>query len=150
MTTEEILLQILDEQKKMSSDITEMRSDITDMQSQMSEMRSDINELQVNQREMLNRQINLENKVDGLENKVDGLENKVDGLENKVDGLDKDVKSIKITLENEVSPAIKTLTEMQIQNSGRLVVIKKDVQDLKNNFAINEVLFGLEKMRANQ
>lgn len=122
MTTEEILLQILDEQKKMSSDITEMRSDI--------------NELQVNQREMLNRQINLENKVDGLENKVDGL--------------DKDVKSIKITLENEVSPAIKTLTEMQIQNSGRLVVIKKDVQDLKNNFAINEVLFGLEKMRANQ
>ena len=143
MTTEEILLQILDEQKKMSSDITEMRSDITDMQSQMSEMRSDINELQVNQREMLNRQINLENKVDGLENKVDGLEI-------KVDGLDKDVKSIKITLENEVSPAIKTLTEMQIQNSGRLVVIKKDVQDLKNNFAINEVLFGLEKMRANQ
>lgn len=136
MTTEEILLQILDEQKKMSSDITEMRSDITDMQSQMSEMRSDINELQVNQREMLNRQINLENKVDGLENKVDGL--------------DKDVKSIKITLENEVSPAIKTLTELQVHNSGRLVVIKKDVQDLKNNFAINEVLFGLEKMRANQ
>ncbi|MGN0598545.1 MAG: hypothetical protein ACI4JK_01520 [Oscillospiraceae bacterium] len=143
MTTEEILLQILDEQKKMSSDLTEMRSDITDMQSQMSEMRSDINELQVNQREMLNRQINLENKVDGLENKVDGLEN-------KVDGLDKDVKSIKITLENEVSPAIKTLTEMQIQNSGRIVVIKKDIQDIKNNFAINEVLFGLEKMRADQ
>lgn len=150
MTTEEILLQILDEQKKMSSDITEMRSDITDLRSDITdirsditEMRSDIAELQNNQSEMLHRQINLENKVDGLENRFDGLEN-------KVDGLDKDVKSIKITLENEVSPAIKTLTEMQIQNSGRLVVIKKDIQNIKNNFAINEVLFGLEKMRANQ
>lgn len=136
MTTEEILLQILDEQKKMSSDITEMRSEITDIRSDITEMRSDINELQNNQSEMLHRQINLENKVDGLENKVDGL--------------DKDVKSIKITLENEVSPAIKTLTEMQIHNSGRLVVIESDVRDLKDNFAINEVLFGLEKMRANQ
>ena len=136
MTTEEILLQILDEQKKMSSDITEMRSDITDLRSDITdirsditEMRSDINELQNNQSEMLHRQINLENKVDGL---------------------DKDVKSIKITLENEVSPAIKTLTEMQIHNSGRLVVIESDVRDLKDNFAINEVLFGLEKIRANQ
>ncbi|MGN1304606.1 MAG: hypothetical protein ACI4YB_06190, partial [Oscillospiraceae bacterium] len=87
----------------------------------------------------------LENKVDGLENKVDGLENKVDGLENKVDGLDKDVKSIKITLENEVSPAIKTLTEMQIQNSGRLVVIKKDIQNIKNNFAIKKFFSDLRK-----
>ena len=134
MNTEEILLQILEEQKKtradindIRTDINEMRTDINGIHSEINEMRSDIMELQNNQREMLDRQERLENRQDTLE---------------------KDVKSIKITLENEVSPAIRTLTEMQVQNSGRLVVIENDVRDLKDNFAINEVLFGLEKMKS--
>ena len=141
MNTEEILLQILEEQKKTRADINDIRTDINEMRadingihseinemrSEMNEMRSDITELQNNQREMLDRQERLENRQDTLE---------------------KDVKSIKITLENEVSPAIRTLTEMQVQNSGRLVVIENDVRDLKDNFAINEVLFGLEKMKS--
>lgn len=134
MNTEEILLQILEEQKKTRADINDIRTDINgihseinEMRSDMNEMRSDITELQNNQREMLDRQERLENKQDILE---------------------KDVRSIKITLENEVSPAIRTLTEMQVQNSGRLVVIENDVRDLKDNFAINEVLFGLEKMKS--
>ena len=76
------------------------------------------------------------------------VETRLNNVEAKQDSLEKDVKSIKLTLENEVSPAIRTLTEMQVQNSGRLVVIEKDVCDLKDNFAINEVLYGLEKMRA--
>ena len=111
----------------MRSDINGIHSEINEMRSDMNEMRSDITELQNNQREMLDRQERLENKQDTLE---------------------KDVRSIKITLENEVSPAIRTLTEMQVQNSGRLVVIENDVRDLKDNFAINEVLFGLEKMKS--
>ena len=141
MNTEEILLQILEEQKKTRADINDIRTDISEMRtdingihseineirSEMNDMRSDITELQNNQREMLDRQERLENRQDTLE---------------------KDVKSIKITLENEVSPAIRTLTEMQVQNSGRLVVIENDVRDLKDNFAINEVLFGLEKMKS--
>ena len=127
MNTEEILLQILEEQKKTRADINDIRTDIGEIRTEINEMRSDITELQNNQREMLDRQERLENKQDTLE---------------------KDVRSIKITLENEVSPAIRTLTEMQVQNSGRLVVIENDVRDLKDNFAINEVLFGLEKMKS--
>lgn len=141
MNTEEILLQILDEQKKTRADINDIRTDIN-------EMRSDITELQKNQREMLDRQDKFDERMVGFESRQDNFDKKLDNVEAKQNTLEKDVKSIRITLENEVSPAIRTLTEMQVQNSGRLVVIENDVRDLKDNFAINEVLFGLEKMKS--
>ncbi len=141
MNTEEILLQILEEQKKTRADINDIRTDIN-------EMRSDITELQKNQREMLDRQDKFDERMAGFESRQDNFDKKLDNVEAKQDTLEKDVKSIRITLENEVSPAIRTLTEMQVQNSGRLVVIENDVRDLKDNFAINEVLFGLEKMKS--
>ena len=155
MNTEEILLQILDEQKKtradindIRTDINEMRTDINSIHSEINEMRSDITELQNNQREMLDRQDKFDERMAGFESRQDNFDKKLDNVEAKQDTLEKDVKSIRITLENEVSPAIRTLTEMQVQNSGRLVVIENDVRDLKDNFAINEVLFGLEKMKS--
>lgn len=162
MNTEEILLQILEEQKKTRADINDIRTDISEMRtdingihleinemrSEMNEMRSDITELQNNQREMLDRQDKFDERMAGFESRQDNFDKKLDNVEAKQDTLEKDVKSIKITLENEVSPAIRTLTEMQVQNSGRLVVIENDVRDLKDNFAINEVLFGLEKMKS--
>lgn len=155
MNTEEILLQILDEQKKtradindIRTDINEMRTDINGIHSEINEMRSDITELQNNQREMLDRQDKFDERMAGFEGRQDNFDKKLDNVEAKQDTLEKDVRSIRITLENEVSPAIRTLTEMQVQNSGRLVVIENDVRDLKDNFAINEVLFGLEKMKS--
>lgn len=148
MNTEEILLQILDEQKKTRADINDIRTDINEMRSEMNDMRSDITELQKNQREMLDRQDKFDERMAGFESRQDNFDKKLDNVEAKQDTLEKDVKSIRITLENEVSPAIRTLTEMQVQNSGRLVVIENDVRDLKDNFAINEVLFGLEKMKS--
>ena len=162
MNTEEILLQILEEQKKTRADINDIRTDISEMRtdingihseinemrSEMNEMRSDITELQNNQREMLDRPDQFAERMAGFESRQDNFDKKLDNVEAKQDTLEKDVKSIKITLENEVSPAIRTLTEMQVQNSGRLVVIENDVRDLKDNFAINEVLFGLEKMKS--
>lgn len=148
MNTEEILLQILDEQKKTRADINDIRTDIGEMRTEMNDMRSDITELQNNQREMLDRQDKFDARMAGFESRQDKFDEKLDNVEAKQDTLEKDVKSIRITLENEVSPAIRTLTEMQVQNSGRLVVIENDVRDLKDNFAINEVLFGLEKMKS--
>ena len=148
MNTEEILLQILEEQKKTRADINDIRTDIGEMRTEINEMRSDITELQNNQHEMLDRQDKFDERMAGFESRQDNFDKKLDNVEAKQDTLEKDVRSIKITLENEVSPAIRTLTEMQVQNSGRLVVIENDVRDLKDNFAINEVLFGLEKMKS--
>ena len=162
MNTEEILLQILEEQKKTRADINDIRTDISEIRTEINEMRSDITELQNNQREMLDRQDKFDERMAGFESRQDkfdermagfesrqdNFDKKLDNVEAKQDTLEKDVRSIKITLENEVSPAIRTLTEMQVQNSGRLVVIENDVRDLKDNFAINEVLFGLEKMKS--
>lgn len=148
MNTEEILLQILEEQKKTRADINDIHTDINEMRSEMNEMRSDITELQKNQREMLDRQDKFDERMAGFESRQDKFDEKLDNVEAKQATLEKDVRSIRITLENEVSPAIRTLTEMQVQNSGRLVVIENDVRDLKDNFAINEVLFGLEKMKS--
>lgn len=143
MNTDEILLQILEEQKKMRSDMNDMRSEMTDM-------RSDITELQKNQREMLDRQEKFDIRQQKFDIRQESLENGQKNLENNQKSLEKDVKSIKITLENEVSPAIKMLSEMQLQNSKRLIVIEKDVQDIKDDLVIDEVLDGLEKIRSAQ
>lgn len=94
---------------------------LNSMESGQKKMQADIKELQNAQVEMLNRQ----------------------------EQLASDVKSIKITLENEVAPSIKTLTEYQIDDSHRLQSIEKDVQELNDNMAIDEVIAGLQELKVN-
>ncbi len=63
---------------------------------------------------------------------------------NRQEKLEKDVKSIKITLENDVSPSIKMLSELQLDNSKRLIRLERDVQEITDNIAIDEVLDNLK------
>ena len=56
-----------------------------------------------------------------------------------------EITSIKLEIENVISPAIKTLCEMQLDNSKRLRKLESDMQDLNDQLAIGEVLHGLKE-----
>ena len=117
MTTEEMLLQLVEGQKQLFE-----------------------GQKQTNERL---------DKIDGRLNQMDGRLDKMDERFNKIDGrldtLEKDVKVIKLTLENDISPSIKMLSEFQLENSKRLIKLEKDVTELKDELAINDVLQGLKE-----
>ena len=58
--------------------------------------------------------------------------------------MSKDITSIKLKIENEISPSIKMLSEMQLENSHRLVNLENDVQKINDNLAIDEVIRNIK------
>lgn len=100
-------------------------------------------------------------KFDNLEKEVKSVKTDLEeeiksvktGLEEEIKSvktdLEKDIKIIKLTLENDISPSIKLLSELQLENSKRLINLERDVQDLKDDLAINDVLAELEKLKVN-
>lgn len=78
--------------------------------------------------------------------KFENLEKEVKSV--KTD-LEKDIKIIKLTLENDISPSINLLSKLQLENSKRLINLERDVQDLKDGLATNDVLAELEKLKVN-
>ncbi len=65
-------------------------------------------------------------------------------LLNRQEKMQKDISSIKLSLENDVSPSIKMLSELQLENSKRLIRLERDVQDISDNMAIDEVLNNIK------
>lgn len=76
--------------------------------------------------------------------KFDEIQNVQLEMLNRQDNLEKELKCIKITLENEVSPSIKMLSELQLENSKRLIRLERDVQSISDNIAIDEVLNNIK------
>ena len=70
---------------------------------------------------------------------------RLDKMDVRLDNLEKDVRIIKLTLENDISPSIKMLSEFQLENSKRLIKLEKDVTEIKDELAINDVLQGLKE-----
>lgn len=56
-----------------------------------------------------------------------------------------EIKSIKLELENRVSRLLKSLCEMQLENSKRLRILESDVQEFKDQLAVGEVLYSLKE-----
>lgn len=63
---------------------------------------------------------------------------------NRQESMQKDISSIKIALENDIYPSIKMLSELQLENSKRLIRLERDVQDISDNIAIDEVLNNIK------
>ena len=72
------------------------------------------------------------------------LLNRQESMQKEIVSMKKDISSIKITLENDVSPSIKMLSELQLDNSKRLIRLERDVQEISDNIAIDEVLNNLK------
>lgn len=77
--------------------------------------------------------------------RLDKMDKRLDRMDERLDKLEKDVRIIKLTLENDISPSIKMLSEFQLENSKRLIKLENDVTELKDELAINDVLQGLKE-----
>ena len=96
----------------------------------------------------------MDNRLDKMDERFDKIDNRLDEQYNMIhqltlnqEAMQKDIKSIKITLENDIYPAIIMLAELQIDNSKRFRQLEKDVQEIKDNSAIDEVIHELKDMK---
>lgn len=103
MTTDEMLLQLIEGQKQMASEISILKE---------------------GQKQLFEGQKETNKRLDNMEN---------------------DIKSIKLELENRISPALKTFCEMQLENSKRLRSLEHDMQEFKDQLVIGEVLHGIKE-----
>lgn len=129
----EILMQLVEGQKQMSADI----SNLKEGQKQLFEGQKQTNE----------RLDKMDNRLDEQYNMIYQLTLNGEKMQNDISNLQSDVKSIKVTLENDISPAIKMLSELQLDNSKRFRQLEKDVQEIKDNSAIDEVIHELKDMK---
>lgn len=89
----------------------------------------------------------MDSRLDGMDSRLDGMDKRFDGIDNMLDVLEKDmsdvkgdIKAINITLETEVAPVLKMLLEYQLSNSKRLINLEKNVELMRDEIDINEVL----------
>ena len=83
-------------------------------------------------------------KFESIDKKFEELYNVQTEILNRQDDMSKDITSIKLKIENEISPSIKMLSEMQLENSHRLVNLENDVQKINDNLAIDEVIRNIK------
>lgn len=126
MTTEEMLLQLIEGQKQMSADISNLKE---------------------GQKQTNERLDKMDERFGKIDNRLDEQYNMIHQLTLNQEAMQKDIKSIKVTLENDISPAIKMLSELQLDNSKRFRQLEKDVQEIKDNSAIDEVIHELKDMK---
>ncbi len=86
----------------------------------------------------------IDKRLDGMDKRFDAMGKRLDGMDERMDNMQKDITRIKITLENDVSPSIKMLSELQLENSKRLILLEKQMQEVTDNMVIDDVLQGLK------
>ena len=86
----------------------------------------------------------MDKRLDGMDKRFDAMGKRLDGMDERMDNMQKDITRIKITLENDVSPSIKMLSELQLENSKRLILLEKQMQEVTDNMVIDDVLQGLK------
>ena len=105
------------------------------------------NKLAEGQKQLFECQKQTNERLDKMDNRLDEQYNMIHQLTLNQEAKQKDIKSIKVTLENDISPAIKMLSELQIDNSKRFRQLEKDVHEIKDNSAIDEVIHELKDMK---
>ena len=126
MTTEEMLLQLIEGQKRTDERLDKIDGRLDKMDCRLDKM---------------------DERFNKIDNRLDEQYNMIHQLTLNQEAMQKDIRSIKVTLENDISPAIKMLSELQIDNSKRFQRLEKDVQDIKDNSAIDEVIQELKDMK---
>ncbi len=85
----------------------------------------------------------MDSRLDSMDSRLDSMDKRLDTLEKDMSDVKGDIKSINITLETEVSPVLKMLLEYQLSNSKRLINLEKNVELMRDEMDINEVLSKL-------
>ena len=128
MTTEEMLLQLIEGQKRTTEELSGFKEEL-------SSFKNEVN----------SRFDRMDDRLDSVENRLDRMDERFDRIEERLDNVEDDVKSIKLTLEHDIEKPITLLLEMQLSNSERFQALEKDVQEIKDTLAINEVIQGLKE-----
>lgn len=159
MTTEEMLAQILDGQNSINQrlDTMDKRFDTIDkrfdevnakfeeVNAKFEDVNSRFDEVNAKFEEVNSKFDEVNAKFEEVYFKIDEVHDIESELLNRQDNFQKDVNCIKITLENNITPAIKLLADVQVENSGRFTKLEKNVEFLMDNLAITEVLEGLNQ-----
>lgn len=128
----------------MDNEVKEILMQLVDTTNKLAEGQKQLFEGQKQTNERLDK---MDERFDKIDNRLDEQYNMIHQLTLNQEAMQKDIKSIKITLENDISPAIKMLSELQIDNSKRFRQLEKDVQEIKDNSAIDEVIHELKDMK---
>ena len=147
----EILQQLVVGQGNMQKRMDSMDDRMASMESRMDSLDNRLVSVEEHVSSMDKRLVSVEDRLVSVENEVkshnDVLHQLVlnqESMQKRVMNIEKDVAKIKITMENEVSPAIKTLTELHIDTSKRIVDLENNVQELMDNAAIDEVIRNIK------
>lgn len=71
---------------------------------------------------------------------INGINSRLDNIEKDMSDVKADIKSMKLTHETEVAPVLKMLLEYQLSNSKRLINLEKNIELVRDEIDINEVL----------
>ncbi len=82
-------------------------------------------------------------RFDRIDNQFKEMNNVQLEILNRQDKMEREINQINSTIDKDIYPSIKLLSEMQIKNYKRLIRLEKDVQDITDNIAIDEVLQGI-------
>lgn len=152
MSTEEMLKQLLDGQNSINQRLDTIDKRFDTIDKRFDEVNAKFEEVNSKFEDVYSRFDEINSKFDEVNSKFEEVYFKIDEVHdieaellNRQDNLQKDVDCIKITLENNISPAIKLLADVQIENSDRFTKLEKNVEFLMDNLAITEVLEGLNQ-----
>lgn len=145
MSTEEMLKQLLDGQNSINQRLDTMDKRFDTIDKRFDEVNAKFEEINTKFEDVNSRFDEVNSKFEEVYFKIDEVHDIESELLNRQDNLQKDVDCIKITLENNISPAIKLLADVQIENSDRFTKLEKNVEFLMDNLAITEVLEGLNQ-----
>lgn len=126
----EILMQLVDTTNKLAEGQKQMSADISD--------------LKKGQKQLFDVQKKTNERLDEQYNMIYQLTLNAEKMQNDIISTQADVRSIKIELEHKVSSSIKTLCEMQLDNSKRLHKLEHDMQELNDQLVIGEVLHNIK------
>lgn len=80
-----------------------------------------------------------------INERFDKMEERLDSLEKGQSEMQKDITKIKLRIENDISPTQKMLCEMQLENSKRLILLEKSVEEITDSLVIDEVIKGISQ-----
>lgn len=104
------------------------------------------NKLVEGQKQTNERLDKIDNRLDEQYNMIYQLTLNGEKMQNDISNLQADVKSIKIELENRISPSIKTLCEVQLDTSNRVHNLEHSMQELNDQLVIGEVLHNIKEI----
>lgn len=102
------------------------------------------NKLAEGQKQTNERLDKIDNRLDEQYNMIYQLTLNGEKMQKDISNLQADVKSIKIELENRISPSIKTLCEVQLNTSNRVHNLEHNMQELNDQLVIGEVLHNIK------